>query len=139
VWNRTPSKAKDLGIPVATSPKDLFGRVDIVIINLFDSDAVDSVLSGPERVFSGSFAGKIIVDTTTNHFGRLSEFYARAREHGATYLECPLLGSVVPASQGKLTILRPPPLNTDEHPGIMGSMVHDRAGPRTCTVRHCFP
>jgi 3-hydroxyisobutyrate dehydrogenase len=105
VWNRTPSKAMDLGIPVVTSPKDLVGRVDIVIINLFDSDAVDSVLSGPGGVFSGSCAGKIIIDTTTNHFGRVGEFYARAREHGATYLECPVLGSVVPASQGKLTIL----------------------------------
>ena len=105
VWNRTPSKAADLGVPVAASPRDLIGRVDIVIINLFDSDAVEAVLSGPEGLFSGSCSGKIIIDTTTNHFGRVGEFYARAREHGATYLECPVLGSVVPASQGKLTIL----------------------------------
>ena len=105
VWNRTPSKATDLGVPVAASPRDLIGRVDIVIINLFDSDAVEAVLSGPEGLFSGSCSGKIIIDTTTNHFDRVGEFYARAREHGATYLECPVLGSVVPASQGKLTIL----------------------------------
>ncbi len=105
VWNRTPAKTGDLGVPVARSPKDLVEHVDIVIINLFDSDAVDAVMSGPDGLFSSSCAGKIIIDTTTNHFGRVGEFYARALEHGATYLECPVLGSVVPASQGKLTIL----------------------------------
>ena len=105
VWNRTPSKAGDLGVPVAASPRDLIGCVDIVIINLFDSNAVDAVLSGPEGLFSGPCSGKIIIDTTTNHFGRVREFYSRARERGATYLECPVLGSVVPASQGRLTIL----------------------------------
>ncbi|ABS56162.1 6-phosphogluconate dehydrogenase, NAD-binding [Methanoregula boonei 6A8] len=105
VWNRTPKKASDLGVPVAASPRDLVGRVDVVLINLFDSDAVESVLSGPEGLLSGPCTGKIIIDTTTNHFGRVSDFYAGARDHGATYLECPVLGSVVPASQGKLTVL----------------------------------
>ncbi|HVP97361.1 NAD(P)-dependent oxidoreductase [Methanoregula sp.] len=105
VWNRTASKAGDLGVPVATSPRDLIGHADIVIINLFDSDAVEGVLSGTEGLFSGSCSGKIIIDTTTNHFGRVGAFYAHAREHGCTYLECPVLGSVVPASQGKLTVL----------------------------------
>ena len=105
VWNRTPAKAVDLGVPIAASPKDLAASVDIVIINLFDSDAVEAILTGPEGLLSGPCAGKVIIDTTTNHFGRVGDFYARAREHGATYLECPVLGSVIPASQGKLTIL----------------------------------
>jgi 3-hydroxyisobutyrate dehydrogenase len=105
VWNRTPAKARDLNVPIAQTPKDLIGRVDVVILNLFDSDAVDAVMAGPDGLFSGPCAGKIIIDTTTNHFGRVPGFYARAREHGAVYLECPVLGSVVPASQGKLTVL----------------------------------
>jgi len=105
VWNRTPAKAADLGVPVAESPRDLATRSDVVIINLFDSDAVKAVLSGPDGILSGPCTGKIIIDTTTNHFGRVSEFYAIACDQGATYLESPVLGSVVPASQGKLTIL----------------------------------
>jgi len=115
VWNRTPAKAADLGVPVAQSPSDLVGRVDVVILNLFDSDAVASVLAGPDGLFSGSCAGKIIIDTTTNHFGRVCEFHTLVREHGATYLECPVLGSVVPASQGKLTILVSGDKPTYEH------------------------
>ena len=105
VWNRTPAKADDLGLPVARSPGDLIGRVDVVVLNLFDSDAVASVLAGKDGIFSGPCKGKIIIDTTTNHFGRVAEFHSQVRERGVTYLECPVLGSVVPASQGKLTVL----------------------------------
>lgn len=105
VWNRTSGKAHDLGVPVAQTPGDLIGRVDVAILNLFDSDAVESVLAGPDGILSGNCTGKIIIDTTTNHFTRVAGFHNRVREHGAVYLECPVLGSVVPASQGKLTIL----------------------------------
>ncbi|MFZ0005849.1 MAG: NAD(P)-dependent oxidoreductase [Methanoregula sp.] len=105
VWNRTAAKADDLGMQGAKSPGDLISRVDVVILNLFDSDAVASVLAGKDGLFSGSCKGKIIIDTTTNHFARVVEFHSLVREHGATYLECPVLGSVVPASQGKLTVL----------------------------------
>jgi 3-hydroxyisobutyrate dehydrogenase len=105
VWNRTVQKTEDLKVQVARSPADLIGCVDVVILNLFDSDAVASVLAGKDGLFSGSCKGKIIIDTTTNHFGRVVEFHSLVRKHDATYLECPVLGSVVPASQGKLTVL----------------------------------
>ena len=105
VWNRTPEKAEGLGIPVAASPRELADRSDIVILNLFDSTAVEEVLTGTEGIFSGKCAGKTIIDTTTNHFDRVAIFHDLCREHGVSYLECPVLGSVVPASQGALTVL----------------------------------
>jgi 3-hydroxyisobutyrate dehydrogenase len=105
VWNRTREKAEGLGVPVADSPAALVSGADIVFLNLFDSDAVSAVLHGPGGLLDGDCRGKVIVDTTTNHFDRVEGFYAAAREHGAEYLECPVLGSVVPASQGALTVL----------------------------------
>lgn len=105
VWNRTPAKARDLNVPIAQTPKDLIGCVDVIILNFFDSDAVESVMAGPDGLFSGNCTGKIIFDTTTNHFGRVLAFHTYAREHGAVYLECPVLSSVVPASQGNLTVI----------------------------------
>ncbi|HMK45914.1 MAG TPA: NAD(P)-dependent oxidoreductase [Methanocella sp.] len=105
VWNRTREKAMDLGVPVADSPAALISAVDVVFLNLFDSDAVSSVLEGPDGITSGNCGGKIILDTTTNHFDRVAGFYQAARDHGACYLESPVLGSVVPASQGALTVL----------------------------------
>ena len=105
VWNRTPEKAAGLNVPVARSPKELAGMADIVVMNLFDSDAVAAVLGGETGLLAGDIRGKIVIDTTTNHFDRVPAFYEQCRDRGATYLECPVLGSVVPASQGALTVL----------------------------------
>jgi 3-hydroxyisobutyrate dehydrogenase len=105
VWNRTPEKAAGLGVPVEKTPRDLIDGSDIVIMNLFDSDAVDAVMNGPDGLLTGDCQGKIIIDTTTNHFERVLAFHEQGRGHGAHYLECPVLGSVVPASAGRLTVL----------------------------------
>lgn len=105
VWNRTKEKAADLGVLVAGSPKELISKADIIFLSLFDSDAVASVLYGDDGLFTGNYKGKVIVDTSTNHFNRVLKFYEDASKHGAYYLESPVLGSVVPASQGTLTVL----------------------------------
>lgn len=105
VWNRTPGKAAGLGVPVAQTPRELMDWSDMVIMNLFDSDAVDAVMNGPDGLLSGACQGKLIIDTTTNHFDRVVSFHEQVHARGSRYLECPVLGSVVPASAGKLTVL----------------------------------
>ena len=105
VWNRTKEKAADLGVPVAESPADLISKTDVVFLNLFDSNAVAAVLDGKDGLLRGYCHGKIIVDTTTNHFDSVPGFYETARQHEACYLEAPVLGSVMPASNGALTVL----------------------------------
>jgi 3-hydroxyisobutyrate dehydrogenase len=105
VWNRTKEKAADLGAPVAGSPAQLVSSVDVLFLNLFDSDAVAAVMTGREGILEGDCKDKVIVDTTTNHFGRVDDFYRMMQEKGASYLESPVIGSVVPASQGTLTVL----------------------------------
>lgn len=105
VWNRTVEKARALNCPVAKSPADLISRTDIVFLNLFDSDAVSSVIKGKEGLLEGDCGGKVIIDTTTNHFDRVKEFYEILNKNNASYLEAPVLGSVIPASQGMLTVL----------------------------------
>lgn len=105
VWNRTREKAADLGVPIAESPASLVSGVDVLFLNLFDSSAVETVLAGKDGIIKGDCAGKIIVDTTTNHFELVALFHEMLRKHNASYLESPVLGSVIPASQGALTIL----------------------------------
>ncbi len=105
LWNRTIEKAKGLGQSVAESPAELISQVDMVFLNLFDSDAVMDVMAGRKGLAQGKCEGKIVIDTTTNHFDRVQEFYRLLGERGAYYLEAPVLGSVVPASQGLLTVL----------------------------------
>ncbi|HEY3277887.1 MAG TPA: NAD(P)-dependent oxidoreductase [Syntrophorhabdaceae bacterium] len=105
VWNRTRAKAVEFGAPVAESPVKVLGEVDVVFLNLFDSKAVEEVIFGPGGFMEGDLSGKTIIDTTTNHFDRVAAFHQRVREKGGRYLEAPVLGSVVPASEGNLTVL----------------------------------
>jgi 3-hydroxyisobutyrate dehydrogenase len=106
LWNRTRRKALDLGVPVAESPAEVFASADLAFMNLFDSDAVRSVLTG-ENGFAGcpEKKGKVVVDTTTNHFRDVLDFHRILREQGAFYVESPVAGSVVPASRGTLTVM----------------------------------
>lgn len=105
VWNRTPEKGADLGVKMTQSPSDLIKEVNIVFLNLFDSHTVESVLFGKNGFINQSLRDKIIIDTTTNHFRKVEEFHHKLSIEGAYYLEAPVLGSVVPASQGNLTVL----------------------------------
>ncbi len=105
VWNRTIDKASDLGCPVADSPAATARTAEVIFLNLFDSKAVQAVLSGPEGLLAGGLKGKIVVDTTTNHFDWVPHFHKSVADQGGWYLESPVLGSVIPASQGTLTIL----------------------------------
>ncbi|MFZ5774435.1 MAG: NAD(P)-dependent oxidoreductase [Thermodesulfobacteriota bacterium] len=105
VWNRTAAKAEGLRASVAASPCEVAAKAQIVFVCMFDSSAVQSVLSREDGLLAGDLAGKVIVDLSTNHFREVARFHALCREAGASYLEAPVLGSVVPASQGALTVL----------------------------------
>lgn len=105
VWNRTREKAADLNVEIAESPAALLAKSEIVFLNLFDSDAVKSVLFAKDGLLTDDCLGKIVVDTTTNHFGEVNRFHEALKEKGGHYLESPVLGSVVPALQGHLTVL----------------------------------
>lgn len=105
VWNRTRDKAEDLGVEIAQSPADIMNKANITFLNLTDSRAVESVMYSEDGLLQGECQGKIIVDTTTNHFEEVGNFYSVFKENGAYYLETPVIGSVIPASQGTLTVL----------------------------------
>jgi 3-hydroxyisobutyrate dehydrogenase len=105
VWNRTKEKTADLGAEVAESPAGVAAKADVVFLNLFDSGAVRAVLTGRGGLLEADCRGKIVIDTTTNHFRDVASFHEMLRERDAYYLESPVVGSVVPASQGNLTVL----------------------------------
>lgn len=112
VWNRTTQRAETLAaegkageVEIASNPAKLASTCDIIILNLFDSIAVRDVIAGTDGLFETDCRGKIIIDTTTNHFAQVGPFYGLIEDAGGKYLEAPVLGSVVPASQGALTML----------------------------------
>lgn len=105
LWNRTKSKTEVFKKMVAENPKTLTEENDIIFLNLFDSVAVEETLFAKNGIFCADCKNKIIVDTSTNHPNKVLFFNEEARNRGAIYIEAPVLGSVVPASQGALTIL----------------------------------
>jgi 3-hydroxyisobutyrate dehydrogenase len=104
-WNRSAGKTEGLKCSAVDSPRAVAEQADILFLCLFDSHAVRKVLTGEKGLLSGNINGKIIIDLTTNHFTDVVSFHTICKEAGAFYLESPVLGSVVPASQGNLTVL----------------------------------
>ncbi len=105
VWNRTVSKTEGMAVEVAACPAAVSAGAEIIFLCLFDSNSVRTVLSGADGLLSGDISGKTVVDLSTNHFRDVLDFHELCRKAGAAYLEAPVLGSVVPASQGALTVL----------------------------------
>ena len=105
VWNRSPEKAARVSASRAETPRAVAEAADVIVLNLFDSAAVRDVLSGPNGLLQGPLHGTLVIDTTTNHPHTVLAFHNDVRAAGGSYLEAPVLGSVVPASQGKLVIL----------------------------------
>lgn len=106
VWNRTASRANEKGFnKVVTTPKELIQRCDTICMCLFDSNAVNNVLTMNDGLLSENLEGKTIIDFTTNHFKDVLEFHKLVANKNGNYLESPVFGSVVPASKGEVTVV----------------------------------
>jgi len=71
---------------------------------LFGSESVEEVYSiiVNSKV---SLKGKIFIDMTTVHPETAKKTAEKVIKYGADFLEAPVLGSVKPAQEGKLTIV----------------------------------
>lgn len=105
VYNRTPSKAQGLDATLVTSPREVAAAADVILLCLFDSAGVEAVLNGENGLLSADLSRKTIIDLSTNHFREVTRFHELCTAAGASYLEAPVLGSVIPASKGALTVL----------------------------------
>jgi len=57
VWNRTNEKAKDLDCSIANTPAEVISEVDLVFLNLTDSNAVINVLTQGNGILEGNCDG----------------------------------------------------------------------------------
>ena len=105
VWNRTPARAQPLldgGAAWADTPAQLAGQVDMVITMLTDEAALDAVYGGAGGLLSNAGGDRLFIDMSTVKPAKQQEIGAHVAAAGATYLECPVGGSVGPALEGKL-------------------------------------
>jgi 3-hydroxyisobutyrate dehydrogenase len=105
VWNRSAARAqplRDLGIGWAQTPIELATKTEAVITMLTDEQALDDVYFGANGLLSGEVEGQLFIDMSTVKPAQQQAVGARVAAAHATYVECPVGGSVGPASEGKL-------------------------------------
>ena len=105
VYNRNKEKIKDLPYKIANTPKDILKECDVIFLCLFDSPAVENILTQENGLLCEELKGKTIIDLTTNHYEDVLKFHKMVNDIGANYLENPVFGSVAPALNGALTVV----------------------------------
>jgi 3-hydroxyisobutyrate dehydrogenase len=127
VWNRTAEKTKPLasaGAAVAKTPAELASSVEIVISLLIDTAAIDAVYHGPQGLLVGDVQGKLFIEMSTVTPEGQVALAEKVRAKGASFVECPVSGSMIPARAGKLL-------------GLMGAEPADAARARPLLEQMC--
>jgi 3-hydroxyisobutyrate dehydrogenase len=105
VWNRTPARALALataGATVAASPRDLASRSDIVMTLLTDAAAIENVYLGNSGLLSASITGRLFMEMSTVAPASAQALAPKTRALGGGLIDCPVGGTVGPASSGQL-------------------------------------
>lgn len=107
VWNRTIEKTKELGdVELAKSPAEVADKAEPIFVIVFDSKASAEVIFGEGGlVNSGNLVGKTVIDMTTNDPKYVTSTGEKLRKLGVSYIDAPILGSIIPARRGELTLL----------------------------------
>jgi 3-hydroxyisobutyrate dehydrogenase len=104
-WNRSAERAAPLaeqGVHVAGSAAEAVAEAEIVLLTLFDTDAVADVL---EQSAGEAPADALWVQASTIGVDGTETVVQLADKYGITLIEAMMLGTKAPAEQGKLTLL----------------------------------
>jgi 3-hydroxyisobutyrate dehydrogenase len=108
VWNRTAARTGpfvEAGAQAATSPADLAGRCDIVMISVSDTPDVEQVTLGKEGIFEGLSGGTIVIDHSSISPRATVRLAGKVAETGGHWLDAPVSGGSEGAEQGTLSIM----------------------------------
>jgi 3-hydroxyisobutyrate dehydrogenase len=105
VWNRSPAKLdtlREAGAEVSATVAEVFASADPVIVMLANAGAIDTTLGRGTTEFDAMVRGRTVVPmgTTTPEYS--AGLAADVRKAGGRYVEAPVSGSRVPATNGAL-------------------------------------
>lgn len=95
-------RAREMGATVVGSPRAVAEQADVILMSLPMPADVESVVSGPDGLLSGTRPGQVIVDLSTVDPSSTQRNAARAKAAGVGYLDSPVLGR--PQGCGKWTL-----------------------------------
>jgi 3-hydroxyisobutyrate dehydrogenase len=107
VWNRTRSRADELGDPIADSPRAAAAAAGagVVMTMVVDAPEVEAVLFGADGAADGLAEGGLVVDMSTIAPSAVKSIAARLGERGIGFVDAPVTGSKPRAEDGTLTIM----------------------------------
>ena len=109
VYNRNPAKAAqwvaEYGAANATSPRLAAEGADVVCACVGNDDDLRSVVLGDTGAYAGMRAGAIFVDHTTASAAVARELSAEAGTRGLQFIDAPVSGGNVGATNGTLTVM----------------------------------
>ncbi|MGW6935280.1 NAD(P)-dependent oxidoreductase [Lentzea sp. NPDC054927] len=104
-WNRTRAKAEPLaaqGVVVTDSPAQAVEGVEIVLTMLNDGAAVTETMNAAAEALPHN---AVWIQASTVGVDAIDDHIALARSLGLDFVDAPVLGSVKPATEGKLVVL----------------------------------
>lgn len=105
VWNRSPERAQQFGLPIANSPRQLAEDADVVICCVSDPNAVERVVFADDGVLFGARPGFRYVECSTVSPELVRRIGQAMAERGAAALEAPVTGSRTGAESGTLLFM----------------------------------
>ena len=108
IYNRTSSVAEAIQqerITAVASPADVAAGTNIIIIMVSDTDAVESILFGPNGLVNALKPGAIVIDMGTTAVTATREFAQRLSDIGIEYIDAPVSGGEIGAINGDLSIM----------------------------------
>ncbi len=106
VWNRTLSPEKAVqGARTASTPAEAAKDAEVVWICVSDTNAVETVLFGPNGVEPSASDGMIVVDSSTIAPSATLRFAQKLQERGVHYVDAPVTGSKIGAQNAALIFI----------------------------------
>lgn len=105
VWNRTRSRADEVGEPIAGTPRDAATGAGVVITMVVDAPEVEAVLFGDNGAADALAEGALVVDMSTIAPSAVARIAERLRGRGVGFIDAPVTGSKPRAEEGTLTIM----------------------------------
>jgi len=109
VYNRTPATAArwvaEHGGASAATPRAAAADADVVCACVGNDDDLRSVASGDEGAYAGMKRGAVFVDHTTASARVARELAAQASARGLAFVDAPVSGGNVGATNGTLTVM----------------------------------
>jgi 2-hydroxy-3-oxopropionate reductase len=108
VFNRSAAaidEIKNAQVTVMSDPAAVAAEVDLVILMLADTPAVEQVLFAERGVAQGIHANSLIVDMGTTATLATREFAHRLAEKAARYIDAPVSGGQIGAKEATLSIM----------------------------------